>query len=74
MPHGRLHMRNFRSKVTGEMQVEGKEGFPRTDLTVNHRRGYGRFGSGLSAPSSKCMDLRKWTMDTDGLDWNPSSS
>ena len=41
------------------MQVEGKERFPRTDPTMNHRRGGARFWSGLSDPPSKCIEYRR---------------
>lgn len=73
-------MRILKSKLTGEIQAEGKEQFPRKDPTVKHRRADGRFRLGLTDPFSKCVlsiivgGLRKWTMDTDGLDWNLSST
>lgn len=36
------------------MQEEGEEQFPRTDPTLNHRKGDGRFRLGLSDALSKC--------------------
>lgn len=60
------------------MQAEGKEQFPRIDPTVKHQRGHGKFRLGLWDPFSKCVlsitagGMRKWIMDRDDLDQNPS--
>ena len=69
--HGKLYMRNSKSKISGEMPVEGKEQFPRTDPTVNHRKGDGRFRLGLSDPLSKCTEchLRGFEKVDYGCGW-----
>lgn len=36
--HGRLYMKGFKPKLSEEVQVEGKEQFPRKDPAMTHKK------------------------------------